>query len=127
MEQADEGWFYDPNEKLGLAYVKTLPLTLSSSFNVEMDVLVGLEKEKIEDHISVFPNPTDGVISIISGKYEIINISVFDINGKMINDSIQIERKPNSAELDFSAQANGIYILDIETDKGRVKEKIYLK
>jgi alpha-glucosidase (family GH31 glycosyl hydrolase) len=125
-DEADEGWFYDPYEKLGIAYVKTLPKALSSSFNVEMDVLVGLEQEKIEDHISVFPNPTGGKVSITSDKYEIMNISVFDISGKIINDSITIDRRPNAVDLDLSSQANGIYILDIKTDKGRVKEKITL-
>jgi hypothetical protein len=125
-EEADEGWYYDPYEKMGIAYVKTLPISLNSSFNVEMDVLVGKEKENLKDDLTIFPNPTNGKVLIIADKYKIQNISVFDINGKMIYDSIHINRALDQALVNISNQMNGLYILDIQLDKGRVKQKITL-
>ena len=36
LENAEQGWFYDPQDRKGIVYIKTLPLELKEGFSVEV-------------------------------------------------------------------------------------------
>ena len=74
----------------------------------------------------MYPNPARGLVSVISDNSKILDISIYDLSGKYINDSISIYLKQNTAELDLSSQPNGVYFLNIQTNKGNIKEKVTL-
>lgn len=85
--------------------------------------------ENLDDNIkiNVFPNPSNGLVNIISTEnVEIMNIQVFDILGKGV---LHLSNKSNvsNLEIDLAAQANGIYFLQINTNKGMRTEKIILQ
>jgi len=124
LEQAVEGWFYDPDDRLGIAHVKTQSLSTNTAFEVELDVAVGIERVDVNDEVIIFPNPTTGIVSVVSENLEINKISVFDFIGKIINDSIVIKQELNSAEINLSSQPNGVYYLFIRTNKGNIREKV---
>ncbi|MBN2776666.1 MAG: T9SS type A sorting domain-containing protein [Bacteroidales bacterium] len=67
--------------------------------------------QTLANGITIYPNPSNGVVNIFS-KEEISNIELFDIAGKMVyNDNTN----SNKVVCDFSNNAKGIYILQIET------------
>ena len=126
LEQAADGWYFDPNDKLGIAHVKTQALPTNTSFEVLLDVAVGMQNINMKDRVRIFPNPTDGLVSVETSDANIVGISVYDMNGKNINDSISVSIHQSSAKLDISSQPIGIYFFNIQTNKGNIKEKITL-
>jgi hypothetical protein len=126
LEQAIDGWYYDPDVKLGIAFVKTQSLPTNTAFTVVLDVPVCLGKINVKDRVKVFPSPTDGIVSVVSEGLEIVRIAVYDLSGKSLNDSIQIQHQLKSAEIDLSSQPIGIYFIHVVTDKGSFKEKVTL-
>ena len=81
------------------------------------NAILQYEKNNQTD-ISIFPNPTKGMISI---KAEgIVNVAVLDIKGRKIYSG-----KEN--KIDLSSQTKGIYIVKVTTNKGVSVEKIVLK
>ncbi len=75
-------------------------------------------KISIIDAINVYPNPTNGIITIKAVNLE--NIEVFNLQGKVIYNGIE-------KEIDLSNNSKGIYIIKVTTDKGVVVEKIVVE
>lgn len=78
---------------------------------------------------SVYPNPTDGIInlelpSISSYK---IQISIFDLNGKIIHQKAIIKTGNEPERIDLSSFASGIYFIRIQTEKEEYMKKIIKK
>jgi len=85
-----------------------LPEAQVSVFTTEEDQ--GVE-ESILDEISLFPNPTNGMIHIETGKYNPQFARVVDINGKTVMD---LEAgSGNRITFDLSNQPNGIYFVEM--------------
>jgi hypothetical protein len=71
--------------------------------------------------INIFPNPSNGILTIQSEDDEIINLVIQDLHGHhyFINSEVNSTR----INLDFSAYPNGLYLLSIQTYKGVVQKK----
>lgn len=66
-------------------------------------------------NFTIFPNPVQNKL-IINGIYS--NIDVIDIYGKLVLSSKQVD------EVNVSTLADGVYMLNITTEKGIIKQKI---
>lgn len=63
--------------------------------------------------ISLFPNPTDAIFSIEVPNEVVKQVRIFDVTGKMLLDS-------NQSTLNVSSFASGIYMINIETESGKI-------
>lgn len=77
------------------------------------------------DDLKLYPNPTNGILSIEMPNSSIDKISIFSLDGKLILDS-RIE-PTNSYQVDVSSCNNGLYILKIETTDGKKINKKIIK
>ena len=68
--------------------------------------------------ITIFPNPTDGILNIKSDNSQIENISLFDFSGKLLSSHKQ------STEVDISDLPEGAYMIMVQTNKEIVHEKV---
>jgi hypothetical protein len=68
----------------------------------------------VETNISIYPNPTSGIINLDFADNNNQKIIVFDILGKMIIEKTKIQQ---TQTIDLSGFENGIYILSIQTDE----------
>lgn len=66
--------------------------------------------------ITIAPNPTSGILRI-STLTPVNRVTVFDAQGKLL-------QKSTSSLLDFEGYGNGIYFVQVETDKGSVVKKV---
>ena len=83
----------------------------SSTSIIEVDECLGLTSNE-EIQISIFPNPTNGFITVDSGTKHINEISVYDQAGRLIlNLPYNAESK---AQLDLGSFANGVYTLKVD-------------
>jgi alpha-glucosidase (family GH31 glycosyl hydrolase) len=126
LEQAENGWFYDPFDKLGLVHVKTQAMPLDASFQVEIDGLVGQKKVNYSKELMVVPNPTAGELWVRAENYKITGIALYNSNANQVGDSVEISFREEEARLDISSLPDGIYFLEVQTTKGTFSEKITL-
>jgi hypothetical protein len=91
-----------------------------------------LETNTLFDNVNIYPNPTSGNLSIDFKleKASLIDITLYDINGKKVFSS-KLKYYPsgvNSENLNLSKYTTkGIYFLDINIEKNKMTKKILIK
>lgn len=87
------------------------------------DIPNGINNVADKIHLSVFPNPATDYMNIsYDEKTKVRSICISDIDGKKIMDYDKSEKKIQVSSLSF-----GIYLLQIETDKGTAIKKFIKK
>ena len=82
--------------------------------------------EILLENIMVYPNPTNGMLKIASGKLKIRSVSIFDIFGKniVINTPISPKNLVSENVIDISHLSAGIYFVILTTETGKIVKKI---
>ncbi|PCI98529.1 MAG: hypothetical protein COB15_05710 [Flavobacteriales bacterium] len=80
--------------------------------------VTNIQSNKVESELSVFPNPTKGVIKV-SCKEIIENIVVRNVLGEII-------KTTTIKEIDISNYPNGVYFIEVIIENRRVTEKVLL-
>jgi hypothetical protein len=75
------------------------------------DYSVGINEADAGNYLKVFPNPAENVLSFSNSKFEIANITLIDMQGRVIKE-MNINNK--SGEMDVSNISNGLYLLKIK-------------
>jgi hypothetical protein len=84
----------------------------------------GIENDAIRNPITMYPNPSNSMVTITSTSDKIKRLSVVSIEGKEILNQIT---DSNSYQLNVSNFSRGIYIVSIETEKGELISKKLIK
>jgi len=87
----------------------------------EGDVVLGTNENMLES-ISMFPNPTDGELNIYSPTSPISEITIHDVQGRVVNESAH--SNVNSVQLDLSVLKSAIYFVTITTEDGTLTQRI---
>ncbi len=74
------------------------------------------------EKVSVFPNPTSGILNIISPEAKITSLEIFDISGRRLQ-NVTLSTSTNN-EIDFSNFQSAVYFVKIYTDMGSVTKQI---
>jgi len=74
------------------------------------------------DEISLFPNPTTGIVVITQGEDEILMISVTDLNGKEIH--FEMEKKKKNLVIDLLDSPAGIYNVHLLSNNGEMDLRV---
>ena len=83
---------------------------------------LGLEDNTLPNNdISVYPNPTSDVINI-SSNLSITSLELFNILGKKVMQSESVTNRLVVSEL-----PSGIYLLNINTEKGNLTKKVIIE
>lgn len=129
-------WFYNNNvipnatskefiaTESGVYYVRITDENGCRSFSaLHNHRLVGVEEELLNQTLKIYPNPTSAIIIIESPKEKIKEIKLYEIGGKYLK--VHIENYQNQKfRLDLSALPIGVYLAEIQTEKGAVWRKI---
>ena len=91
-----------------------------SVVTLHLTVDVGVENDS-EEVFSIYPNPTNDFINIDGGQSDILEVSIYDMQGKLVY--TQKNRTP-SVHIDLGAYVSGGYLLKVTTDRGTVVRKI---
>ena len=70
--------------------------------------------------ITVYPNPTNGVINI-SGVEKVDAIKVFSINGQLVKEAV------NTNRLDLSSQRSGLYMIEVQHEGATSVNKLIIR
>ena len=89
-----------------------------------MVCILGDQEIELGTIISLFPNPTNGQLTVFNeNNMDIETITVIDINGRIIQELVVEE---SSININFSIAniAQGIYFVKIQTDEASVVKRI---
>lgn len=92
-----------------------------------IDCSVGLE-ELAQLELSLYPNPTRGVLNFIFSKYTKATcfIEIFDYEGQLVKKEL-LEKNSLSNQMDLSDLSSGIYFVYITYNNQVVVEQIVLQ
>jgi len=88
-------------------------------------ICVGIEDNAIYEFVDIFPNPTNGQLFVKTTDLKVAEITVYNVIGKTIL-STQKNQLKDIHQLDLSNQSEGLYMVNIVTDKGIITRKIHL-
>ncbi|MFL0100834.1 T9SS type A sorting domain-containing protein [Tenacibaculum maritimum] len=102
------------------------------SSEIEETTIEETEKEVLEnfisdDHVHIYPNPTDGLVTLILGDDLLKNIhtiKLYNANSVLIKN---INTKEGNTKLDFTNMPIGVYFVHIHVNKGRSITKKVIK
>jgi len=86
-----------------------------SSFNLSVD-----ENYLTKDSLTIYPNPTNSIITINSIDNSISEVSIYDINGRFLFQS-------KSSKIDISHLPTSIYLLKISLQNGNILNRKIVK
>ncbi|MFL0094757.1 T9SS type A sorting domain-containing protein, partial [Tenacibaculum maritimum] len=102
------------------------------SSEIEETTIEETEKEVLEnfisdDHVHIYPNPTDGLVTLTLGDDLLKNIhtiKLYNANSVLIKN---INTKESNTQLDFTNMPIGVYFVHIHVNKGRSITKKVIK
>ncbi|MEX2590893.1 MAG: T9SS type A sorting domain-containing protein, partial [Chitinophagales bacterium] len=90
---------------------------------------VGINEIELNEIFTLYPNPTEAIVNINYSSSEIknLNISVFNLVGKeILNQNFSNAANAATLKLDLSGNADGLYLVRIQTDKGVITKRVNL-
>jgi hypothetical protein len=99
-------------------------------WDASYSITVGTNDQKAFEDLSIFPNPTDGMLNIKFTMNEIqsVRIEILSLKGETIySQNLGNFKGTFDKQVDLSSLAKGIYILRLISDRGTTNEKIVLK
>lgn len=83
---------------------------------------IGTEEVNLDASVDAYPNPSKGDIFIRSEQSRLIDVSVFDLSGRMIQLIKSDNKQDDIVELNIAEE--GMYILRINTEAGTLTKKV---
>lgn len=94
------------------------------------DLTVGeatLATEEVQlQGLSIYPNPSTGIFTISAPQQEgLLTIKVYDMLGKVVLNNKAVTAS-TTTQIDMSSFASGLYLLELNTNKERITQKLIL-
>jgi hypothetical protein len=84
------------------------------------------ESEFDDATVRVYPNPTNGLLTIAcENKDEIMSISIYDLNGQILIQNISFHQSQN--QLDVSGLPASLYIIEVKNAESKIVRKKLMK
>ena len=91
-----------------------------STFRIYPEVITDINENVLNFDLTLFPNPTTKNLFIESGNTKILATKIFDIRGHLISQT-------NQNPIDCSALKDGIYVVEVTTDREIIRKRIVKK
>jgi len=82
------------------------------SFDVTVNAYVGIA-DLFANGISIYPNPTNGIVNLEFAENNIKKLTILDITGKQVIEKTEVQQ---NEQIDVSSFDSGIYVISIITD-----------
>ncbi|WP_055445366.1 LamG-like jellyroll fold domain-containing protein [Lacinutrix himadriensis] len=92
-----------------------------SEIVVHVEETLGVSNNAILNTIRVFPNPTNGMLTISNALGTTMDVIVYDMNGRVLYNE-NYNQETNT--LDVSHFSNGIYLLKMKTEFGEISKRV---
>jgi len=86
-----------------------------------------LSKDSFEKEIVTFPNPVNNILNLSWSNFDIINVRVLTIDGKVFFENNKLTNDQKSLSISFENYATGIYFVQLEDKRGDFFTKKIIK
>jgi len=93
-------------------------------FPIHCTSVTGVSEVNNANNISVYPNPTEGLVNIVLNNDDNSEIKVYNLIGETVQVFENI--KTNRFEVDMTNQPNGVYFVTIKSGDNVITEKVIL-
>jgi hypothetical protein len=119
--EADLGYVCTASQKT-TAFVKAT----KSRSNIQNNRVIGIKEIDLKNRLSVYPNPTSGIVNIASAINEPAEITVTNMLGQiMLKD--KISKDVPLKTIDLGTYSKGLYVLTVSSEHGKAQYKITLE
>lgn len=97
--------------------------------SITVDPPAGIKEENNENNVYCSPNPTTGIFQITSNELRITNVEIVNLLGEQIQKlAVGSKQLANNSPItiDLSSHSNGVYFLQLTSDKGPARKKIVI-
>ncbi|MCW5521220.1 T9SS type A sorting domain-containing protein, partial [Aureitalea sp. L0-47] len=99
--------------------------TFNGRFTLQFETEVLANGDLALNSISLYPNPADALLNVVSPNAEITGIRIHDVLGRKVEDiSVNSER---SYQVDISSLDTALYFVTVTTESGSVTKRIVKK
>jgi len=88
---------------------------------VTVEETLGVNDNVMIKGIAIYPNPTHGLLTINNNKGIDVQVTIYDINGRLL---VSKSNNDTMTTLDITNFSNGIYLLRIQTELGDFTKKV---
>jgi Zn-dependent metalloprotease len=92
--------------------------------NYTSTITTGIDEALLKANFNFYPNPTDGIFTVNSGFENPATIEIFDILGKQVLSTFQINKGAN--QIDASELSKGIYMIKFKIGDGYHSERLVI-
>jgi len=128
-------WIHDavlPNVRVDMLQVRSSDNTVLAATHGrglwyatwELDIATS-QKENISQEFTIYPNPTNGLINLNSQERNIQELSVLDLNGKIIFSKNNVGSE--DLQIDLASYPRGTYLIRLTIEEELYSQKIILK
>ncbi|MEK6616311.1 MAG: T9SS type A sorting domain-containing protein, partial [Bacteroidota bacterium] len=93
--------------------------------DINITGVLGVNEYDLNEYVSIYPNPSNGKIQVISNQYSVIGLEVYNVMGEKVFQS-QYSIPNTQYLIDLSSQPSGVYFINIRTDKGNIVKKLII-
>jgi hypothetical protein len=106
----------------GLAYIDTIQGYTVPRIILALDLPLSVENELVyENSTSVYPNPTQGELTIRNDEFTIRRVELMDITGRVVMNKVVNSGIYTMNRNDFS---NGVYLMRVVFDDNQITKKV---
>ena len=81
--------------------------------------------DNLLETVSVYPNPTQNIVTIVSPQTIVTSAAVYDIRGRIVSE-VNFSNQTNY-QIDLSSMEAALYFIDIVTESGTVNKRVIKK
>lgn len=124
----------NPTNAMGITQIKILAsnnndFTNMGFHNIDIDILETLSignDVDLDKELSLYPNPSQGIINIANGTSEIESVIISDISGRLI-ETFLLNEATTYTSLDLRSKlTSGIYLVSVMSKKATVTKKLII-
>jgi extracellular elastinolytic metalloproteinase len=98
--------------------------TVSCTFTVTVNLILGLDDNALSTQIILFPNPTQGILTLVNNSNEVLtSITITDVNGRTI-ETIDLQNAGTNTNFSIEPLAQGMYFVRIDTESSMTVKQI---
>lgn len=83
-------------------------------------------EEFAETDFKIFPNPSNGIFNITNPAGQALQLTLYDVTGKIVVPTLQVNQGETTNVLDLSGYSRGVYILEVTANQTKIIKKIIL-
>ena len=126
MDASDPPGFYakfvNPTIANGKLYMATFSNKLVV-YGLINKLTTGIDKTKGDGDPQIYPNPAPEIVTVRKGKEDIIEISLYDLSGRLLKNVENIDHQ-TEIHLPLTEAAKGLYLLQVKSLNGTYRFKI---